>query len=389
MLRLLSRSATTLGSSAGLIASLVLATVRPAAADVELAEFFRPPPPGPRITIHADYAPLRTVLHRFERVLGVHFSVDPDVDERVTVRADDEDAAVVLASLLVRYRLARDWPDGRIRRMSVFEERSARADGPETTAALERARARIEAELATLPADHPWAGKYESLSGFASAHFWVAPNAGFVEWWSDCTGRPLAAWGKVEYGAQSRLVLRPEGAESRGEPARLEPVWLVPWGPELYAVAGDQLLRFVNAVNAGWRGDRDSARLFPVRSRGATDEEPLPHVPEPFAGLVRTHAVRARITELVATKLVRTRAFEPGEVQSPTHETRFEVEFERPGDAFAGMTLEPESGDGYRELVVDEVHGPRGLVVLRHYASDLNLPGVEIWLTSRRNRFAE
>ena len=184
-------------------------------------------------------------------------------------------------------------------------------------------------------------------------------------------------------------MLQPEGAESRGEPAPLEPVQLVPWGPELYAVAEEQLLRFVNTVNAGWRGERDSARLFPVRSRGAKDEEPLPHLPEPFAHLLRTHAVRARITEFVATKPVRTRPFEPGEVQSPTHETRFEVEFEQPGDAFTGMIFEPESGKGFRELVVEEIHGSRGLVVLRHDVSDLNLPVLGVWLTSRRDRFAE
>jgi hypothetical protein len=123
-----------------------------------------------------------------------------------------------------------------------------------TPAAVELRGEAIERELAVLPPDHPWAGRYYLGDGLgANLRLSITPVAGFAVTWRGCVGTYGANEGPVIQAPDGTLVLdfrwRNHSNGFGSFPRRLLPMQ---WGERHYLVDADDIASFVNAINLGF-----------------------------------------------------------------------------------------------------------------------------------------
>lgn len=153
----------------------------------------------------------------------------------------------------------------------------------------------IGRELAVLPKDHPWAGRYYLGDGLgANLSLSITPVAGFAVTWRGCVGTYGANEGPVIQAPDGTLVLdfrwRNNSNSFGSFPRRLLPMQ---WGERQYLIDADHVATFVNAVHLGLE---PRTRVYGSTFLRAGDEKRpvhgLPPLPEPWRSQL---SVRSRI----------------------------------------------------------------------------------------------
>lgn len=111
----------------------------------------------------------------------------------------------------------------------------------------------IRKELKSAPADD-WSGGYYYGDGLGvNVTLVYAPESGFVFTWHGCLGLYDQNYGDVRLdGGRLRLVPRLPNYPSKGFQGISEDFYRVRWGARHYLISSDEMVRFTNAVNAGF-----------------------------------------------------------------------------------------------------------------------------------------
>jgi len=154
----------------------------------------------------------------------------------------------------------------------------------------------IEAELAELGDDHPWAGRYTYGDGLGvNQSLLIAPKGGFVVTWHGCLGLYGTNEGQVSETADGHLLLhflwanRPGG--SGGFPGELV---LVPWGERMFLIPPAELIQFVSTVHQ--LGLRAANGLYFKRRKPEGKVSGRPQLPDSVASQLRAEALALTVS---------------------------------------------------------------------------------------------
>lgn len=152
---------------------------------------------------------------------------------------------------------------------------SKRAD-----ANLAAKKKRIQQELQSLKVDS-WAGHYYYGDGLGvNVELSLAPESGFAFTWNGCLGLYDMNYGDaVQSGGKIRLVPKLPNENKPFEGIAREFLPIV-WGDRHYLIATDEVVKFANAINAGFEPRKDAWGMFLLRredvSKPATGNPSLP-----------------------------------------------------------------------------------------------------------------
>lgn len=246
--------------------------------------------------------------------------------------------------------------------------------------AKEARQERIEAELATLGEEHPWAGRYTCGDGYGvNVRISIAPDGGFTYQWRGSTDLVDLNHGEiVELGDRHlrfEYVLEPSDRtwirEARIERRFLAEEWyVVDWGSVRMLVPATQMVAFCNDVNDGasmhdspycWRHNpgEGSRHLFEFIELPTT----RPVIPEEFERYLLDEPLDGVITEVGDPVLVTELRGEQDEL-----EVRMRVDLGATRGLLPGMILHFYATRLRGELLVVEVGAEDATVVHRFLA---------------------
>lgn len=184
----------------------------------------------------------------------------------------------------------------------VQAQSALRQTTPLDEAAVDTRRLDIEAEVAKLGPEHPWAGQYKSLGTDTTKTILIAPNAGFVRLFSSpgTSGKAVPLRSGSVRVVGDMLVLDADfvARNATNEPDKYVPIH---WGSRRYLVPDTRMIDFCNDVNLGheefaigrsWLACRDPER------KKATGK---PELPEPYRSYILDEPITARIASVVRT----------------------------------------------------------------------------------------
>jgi hypothetical protein len=165
----------------------------------------------------------------------------------------------------------------------------------------------IAAEAKSLP-DHAWAGRYYTGDGLGmNVSLMVAPQSGFLWYWTGCLGMYGLNHGGVSVNDRGQLVLQPvkTGAEQGMGVGSV--YWPVQWGDHRFLVEEGAEQQFADLILSGRRG---LEMLPPGVFHGERDDASAPRgapvVPEEMARMltpepIEAHIVGVRISQQLDT----------------------------------------------------------------------------------------
>ena len=171
---------------------------------------------------------------------------------------------------------------------------SKRAD-----ANLAARKKQVQQEVESLKSDS-WAGQYYYGDGLGvNVELELAPKSGFAFTWNGCLGLYDMNYGHVvESGGTIRLV--PQLPNERKPFEGIAPEFLpIMWGDRHYLIAANEVVRFANAVNAGFEPREGSWGMFFLKredvSKSVTGS---PGLPLEYSEYLLKHPVEAEISSI-------------------------------------------------------------------------------------------
>lgn len=170
--------------------------------------------------------------------------------------------------------------------------------------ALEAKKAVIDQELHALPA-HPWAGRYYYGDGLGvNVALSLAPKSGFAFTWNGCLGLYDLNYGDVvEVDGRITLVFKYPNDQKRFQGIAPE---LIPiaWGERHYLVPADEVVRFANAINAGFEPSGSKSRRFLLREGDELKEvQGKPSLPSSYSEYLLKQPIKAEISSIEKSRL--------------------------------------------------------------------------------------
>jgi len=165
--------------------------------------------------------------------------------------------------------------------------------------AMQIKRKLIEHELGNLGM-HAWAGDYYYGDGLGvNVDLALAPDSGFVFTWNGCLGLYDQNYGDVtESGGKIRLLFRlpNEGEGFEGIAPEFLPII---WGERHYLIPADGVVRFANAINAGFepRGS-NSGQFLLKRGDASRQVSGYPSLPSEYAEYLLRRPIKAEVSSV-------------------------------------------------------------------------------------------
>jgi hypothetical protein len=185
------------------------------------------------------------------------------------------------ANLPIQFAAAKDW-----RKFSA-----------KSKATMQAKRQLIEQELGKLKM-HPWAGDYYYGDGLGvNVDLTLAPGSGFVFTWNGCLGLYDQNYGDVaESDRKIRLLFKlPNKREGfRGIAPEFLPVT---WGDRYYLIPSDGVVKFANAINAGFEPRNSEWGQFLLR-RGDVSKQVsgYPNLPPEYSEYLLKSPIKAEVS---------------------------------------------------------------------------------------------
>jgi hypothetical protein len=178
---------------------------------------------------------------------------------------------------------------------TVPKKFSKRAD-----AKLAARKKQIQQELESLK-DDSWAGHYYYGDGLGvNVELDLAPKSGFAFTWNGCLGLYDMNYGHVVEpgGGTIRLVPQLPNERKPFESIALEFLPIM-WGDRHYLIATNEVVKFANAINAGFEPREGSWGMFLLKredvSKSATGS---PGLPQEYSEYLLKHSVEAEISSI-------------------------------------------------------------------------------------------
>ncbi len=171
-------------------------------------------------------------------------------------------------------------------------------------ATLEAKKALIDQELHTLTA-HPWAGRYFYGDGLGvNVALNLAPKSGFAFTWNGCMGLYELNYGDVvEVDGEIRLVFKYPNDRNGFQGIAPELIPIV-WGERHYLIPADKVVKFANAINAGFEPSESRSRRFLLRE-GDELKAVLgqPNLPSLYSEYLLKQPIKAEISSIEKSRL--------------------------------------------------------------------------------------
>lgn len=166
-------------------------------------------------------------------------------------------------------------------------------------AALEMKKALIDQELHALTA-HPWAGRYYYGDGLGvNVDLSLAPKSGFAFTWNGCLGLYDLNYGDVvEVDGRIRLTFKYPNDRKGFQGIAPELIPIV-WGERHYLIPADRVVRFANAINAGFEPSKAVSRRFLLREGDELKAvQGQPNLPSPYSEYLLKQPIKAEISSI-------------------------------------------------------------------------------------------
>ena len=151
---------------------------------------------------------------------------------------------------------------------------------------------------------HSWAGRYLYGGLTSSFQLSIAPESGFAFSSRGCVGIYGLNYGTVQ-ATDGMLKLVPREENRRGDtwgiPTEL---LLISWGERHYLIPATQILKFINAINAGFEPRKTVSGLFFLK--WGDEYKPAagkPKLPPEYADYLLENPIQARITSHQETRV--------------------------------------------------------------------------------------
>lgn len=224
-------------------------------------------------------------------------------------------------------------------------------------------------EIEAGPMDHPWAGEYYTGDGISHTTLFLSPRGRYF-FSHGAHGRSFGeVLGKIRVDDG---ILRLSAADENWLKSSYH---VVPWGPRVYLLSDNEMIRFANYVNAGWEPHYGPRGSFMQRYReGLLLVTGKPKVPEQFTPYFLDGVVGATVVSLGSAPAVAPRYLSEGQVALIAI-----VDEGRRAGLFVGMSLFV-GGERYGSATVHSVEDDRATVLLESTA-----PKAGLKLSSREN----
>jgi len=208
---------------------------------------------------------------------------------------------------------------------------------------------------------HAWAGQY-----YYGDHLGVnvalslAPKSGFAYTWDGCLGLYDLNYGDVvEADGRIRLVFalpnEPKGVGIRPE------FFPVLWGERHYLISADQLVRFANAINAGFEPRKGPSGRFLLKAGDhlkATRGDP--NLPAEFSGYLLKEPIEAEISSVKDSRMEDTNRVTAAVLNAGANRgVKVGMEFwvYQPSGLY-GKALATSVNDSSSEVTIDQLEAP-------------------------------
>jgi hypothetical protein len=171
-------------------------------------------------------------------------------------------------------------------------------------ATLETKRALIDQELHALTA-HPWAGKYYYGDGLGvNVGLSLAPKSGFAFTWNGCLGLYDLNYGDVfEVDGRIKLIFKHPNDREGFQGIAPELISIV-WGERHYLIPADEVVKFANAINAGFEPSGSGSRRFLLREGDELKKvQGQPSLPSPYSEYLLKQPIKAEISSIEKSRL--------------------------------------------------------------------------------------
>src|SRR5258706_2821829 len=179
------------------------------------------------------------------------------------------------------------------------QDTAAKKFSRRANANLETRKKQIQQELKSLKLDS-WAGEYYYGDGEGvNVDLSLAPKSGFTFTWNGCLGLYDMNYGDVvESGGKIRLVFKLPNEQKPFEGIATEFLPIV-WGERHYLIPADDVVKFANAINAGFE-PRDGAwgEFFLRREDVPNPATGSPSLPLEYAEYLLKHPIDAEISSI-------------------------------------------------------------------------------------------
>ncbi len=164
-------------------------------------------------------------------------------------------------------------------------------------AKLEAKKVLIDEELNASTA-HPWAGRYYYGDGLGvNVALSLAPESGFAFTWNGCLGLYDLNYGDVvEVDGKIRLIFKYPN-DRRGFQGIAPELIPIVWGERHYLISTDEVLRFANAINAGFEPSETIGGSFLLKEGDQLKAvKGQPTLPSPYSEYLLKESIQAEIS---------------------------------------------------------------------------------------------
>jgi hypothetical protein len=168
----------------------------------------------------------------------------------------------------------------------------------------------IEREVRSLKG-HAWAGDYYSGDGLGvNIDLHLAPTSGFVFRWKGCLGLYDLNYGDVvEEDGRIKFIFRLPN-EQKGFEGLAPEMFPVAWGQRHYLIPADDVIGFVNKINAGTEPRKGPSGMFLLRRGDERKAAPgFPVLPLGYASYLLAHPIVAEVSSIKETRVENSRHF--------------------------------------------------------------------------------
>jgi hypothetical protein len=183
---------------------------------------------------------------------------------------------------------------------SLFaREREPQKFSKQATANLETRKTQIQRELSSLNVDS-WAGQYYYGDGLGvNVELSLAPKSGFAFTWNGCLGLYDMNYGDLEESdGKIRLFFKlpNEHKPLQGIASEFVPVV---WGNRHYLIASDEVVKFANAINAGFEPREGAWGEFLLKRQDVSKSaNGKPNLPSEYSEYLLKHPIDAEISSI-------------------------------------------------------------------------------------------
>jgi hypothetical protein len=171
-------------------------------------------------------------------------------------------------------------------------------------ASLEARKVLIDQEAHGLTA-HSWAGRYYYGDGLGvNVKLSLAPKSGFAFTWNGCLGLYDQNYGDVvEVDGRIKLIFKYPNERKGFEGIAPELIPIV-WGERHYLIPADEVVKFANAINAGFEPRKGAGGRFLLRDGDELKAvEGQPSLPSLYSEYLLKQPIKAEISSIKKIRL--------------------------------------------------------------------------------------